>query len=109
MESEMIKVETYIPESHVDKLRDKLNQIEALTIDDIYDNCITTSKVTSYWRPLEGANPFLGEIGVISMEEEVKVEFCCNRDKMEQVVKIIKEVHPYEKPVIIIIPLVRME
>ncbi|KAF0091703.1 MAG: hypothetical protein FD141_1492 [Fusobacteria bacterium] len=102
----MIKVETYIPSSFIDQLREKLNEVGALTIDDIYDNCITTSKVTSYWRPLEGANPYLGELGVLDMEEEQKVEFCCNRDKMEQVVKIIKKVHPYEKPVIILIPLI---
>ncbi len=108
MQMEMIKVETYIPDSHIDELRDKLNQIGALTIDDIYDNCITTSKVTSYWRPLEGAKPFLGEIGVLTKEEEQKIEFCCNRDMMEKVVEVIKKVHPYEKPVINIIRLVRI-
>lgn len=106
---ETIKIETYIPASYINELREKLNGVGALTIDDIYDNCITTSKVTSYWRPLAGANPFLGEIGVLAKEEELKVEFCSNRDKMEQIVEIIKEVHPYEKPVIIIIPIVRME
>lgn len=105
----MIKVETYIPSSYIDELREKLNEVGALTIDDIYDNCITTSKVTSYWRPLDGANPFLGEIGILAKEEELKVEFCCNRDRMEHVVNIIKEVHPYEKPVIIIIPIIRVE
>lgn len=109
MLKEIIKVETYIPESHVDELRDKLNQIGALTIDDIYDNCITTTKVTSYWRPLDEANPFLGEIGVLAKEEEQKIEFCCNRDIMEQVIKAIKETHPYEKPVIILLPVIRME
>lgn len=109
MAIEMIKVETYIPVSHTDELRDSLNDIGALTIDDIYDNCITTIKVTSYWRPLEGANPYLGEIGVLAKEEEQKIEFCCNRDMMEKVVEVIKKVHPYEKPVIIITPILRME
>lgn len=108
MLKEIIKIETYIPDSHMDELRDRLNDIGALTIDDIYDNCITTSKVTSYWRPLEGANPFLGEIGVLAKEEELKIEFCCNRDMMKKVVEIIKEVHPYEKPVINIIGLVQI-
>ena len=105
----MIKVETYIPSSYIDELREKLNEVGALTIDDIYDNCITTSKVTSYWRPLDGANPFLGEIGILAKEEELKVEFCCNRDRMEHVVNIIKEVHPYEKKVIILKPIIRVE
>lgn len=105
MPKEMIKVETYIPDSYVDELRDKLNQIGALTIDDIYDNCLTTSKVISYWRPLKGANPFLGDIGVLAKEEEQKIEFCCNREMMDKVVEVIKKVHPYEKPVINIIRL----
>lgn len=109
MSKEIIKFEIYMPDSHIDELRNSLNQIGALTIDDIYDNCITTSKVISYWRPLEGANPYLGEIGILAKEEELKIEFCCKRDMMEKVVEVIKSVHPYEKPVIIIIPIIRME
>ncbi len=108
MSIETIKIETYIPSSYFDELRDNLNLIGALTIDQIYDNCITTSKVTSYWRPLDGANPFLGEIGVLSKEEELKIEFCCPKEKIEEVVKVIKEVHPYEKPVIILIPIINI-
>lgn len=106
MVSEMIKVESYIPESHIDELREKLNQIGALTIDEIYDNCMTTSKVTSYWRPLEGANPFLGEIGVLAREEELKIEFCCKENLMGKVIETIKKVHPYEKPVINVVRLI---
>ena len=105
MNNVMYKIETFIPEDHIIELREKLNSIGALTIDGIYDNCLTTTKVTSYWRPLKGANPFLGKVGELAMEEELKVEFCCQGTMMQIAVDAIKEIHPYEKPVIIVIPI----
>lgn len=99
------KIETFIPEEYVDKLRESLNAIGALSIGGNYDNCISVSKVTGYWRPLQGANPFKGNIGKVSSEEEYKVEFCCKSEVAEKAVETIKIVHPYEEPVINVIPL----
>ncbi len=100
------KIETYIPEESFLLLREKLNEIGALTIDKIYDNCITTSKVVSYWRPLKGSNPYSGEVGKVFQEDEIKVEFCCSRNLLNLVIDIIKNIHPYEKPVIIVMPII---
>ena len=80
-----------------------------MTIGGNYDNCMTVSKVIGSWRPLEGANPFEGSIGEICTAEEIKVEFCCKRDIVKAVVETIKRVHPYEVPVINIIPIVDIE
>ncbi|WP_446897280.1 cytochrome C biogenesis protein [Clostridium sp. LBM24168] len=102
---ENYKIETFIPEEYVDRLRESLNAVGALSIGGNYDSCISVSKVTGYWRPLEGANPFEGEIGKVSMEEECKVEFCCKSDLAKKAVETIKRVHPYEEPVINILPL----
>jgi hypothetical protein len=102
---ETYKVETFIPEEYVTKLRESLNEVGALTIGGNYDNCMSVSKVTGYFRPLKGANPFKGEIGKVSMVEECKVEFCCKSKIVDKAVTTIKEVHPYEEPVINIIPM----
>lgn len=105
MYSEQFKIETYIPETHVEPLRQALNAIGALNVGDRYDNCMAVSTVTGYWRPLAGANPYMGEPGQISREAEAKIEFACDRALVRQAVATIRQVHPYEEPVIHVLPL----
>lgn len=105
MEYALVKIETFIPEDYVNKLREELNNIGALTIDGCYDYCMSVSRVMGFWRPLEGADPFMGQIGEICAAEEAKAEFTCKREKYKEAVNTIRKVHPYEKPVINVIPL----
>lgn len=106
MEFNNVKFETYIPKNFIDTLRNTLNEIDALTIGN-YDSCMAYSKVTGSWRPLKGANPYEGELGKLCIANEYKVEFRCSIDLMEKAYKKIKEVHPYEEPVINVFPLLR--
>ncbi|PRR79884.1 putative GTP cyclohydrolase 1 type 2 [Clostridium liquoris] len=101
----VFKIETFIPEEYVKELRESLNHIGALTIGGNYDNCMAVSKVAGSWRPLNGSEPFNGEVGKICEAEEYKVEFCCNKEILKKAVDTIKRVHPYEVPVINIIPI----
>ncbi|MHB9946011.1 cytochrome C biogenesis protein [Clostridium botulinum] len=105
MEFELFKIETFIPEEYVKKLRKTLNYIGALTVGGNYDNCMTVSRVKGSWRPLGGSTPFNGDIGEICEAEECKVEFCCTREVLKNTITTIKKVHPYEIPVINIIPI----
>lgn len=105
MEFNNFKVETFIPEEYLKDLRRNLNDIGALTIGGNYDNCMSVSKVIGSWRPLNGANPFEGEVGEICEAEECKVEFCCKKEVLKKVIETIKKVHPYEVPVINTIPI----
>lgn len=105
MEFNNFKVETFIPEEYLKELRKSLNDIGALTIGGNYDNCMTVYKVTGSWRPLEGANPFEGELGKLCEAEECRVEFCCKKEVLKEAIKTIKKVHPYEVPVINTIPI----
>lgn len=106
MEINFLKVETFIPEEYLENLRKNLNDIGALTLGGNYDNCMSVSKVIGSWRPLEGADPFKGEIGKLCETEECKVEFCCRREVLKKAVDIIKKVHPYEYPVINVLPII---
>ncbi|HBC95644.1 MAG TPA: cytochrome C biogenesis protein [Clostridium sp.] len=105
MNYKVFKIETFIPENYVDRLRERLNSIGALSIGGNYDNCMSVSKVMGCWRPLKGAKPFLGNVGEVSREMECKMEFCCKGGIVKRAVETIKDVHPYEEPVINIIPL----
>ncbi|SUW00130.1 cytochrome C biogenesis protein [Brachyspira pilosicoli] len=105
MDFKKVKIEVYIPEEYRDKLREALNDIGVLGVGN-YDNVMSVTKVTGYWRPLKNANPFDGEINKLSKASEDKIEFATYINNIENAVKVIKEVHPYEEPVINIIPLI---
>lgn len=109
MEFSIFKVETFIPEEYVKKLRNNLNDIGALTIGGNYDNCMSMCKVIGFWRPLKGAEPFEGKIDELCEAEECKVEFCCRREIIKEAVEVIKKVHPYEIPVINVTPVLSAE
>jgi hypothetical protein len=98
------KLEIFIPASHVDALREALAQVGAGRIGN-YDRCCSVMDVRGYWRPLEGANPFQGEVGKAEMGTECKVEVNCQRELVREAIKAIRAVHPYEEPLINIIPL----
>ena len=97
MDFKKVKIEVYIPEEYRDKLREALNNIGVLGVGN-YDNVMSVTKVTGYWRPLKNANPFDGEINKLSKASEDKIEFAADIKNIENLVKVIKEVHPYEEP-----------
>jgi len=101
----MVKLEIFIPVSYMEPLREALHSAGAGALGN-YDSTLSYSIVKGCWRPLSGANPYDGEIGVLCEADEYKVEVCCLTEKLEQTINAVKAVHPYEEPVINIIPLV---
>jgi hypothetical protein len=100
-----VKLEIYIPETSIKHLQEVLHQVHAGHIGN-YDHCLSITNVRGYWRPLEGANPFQGHIGDITEGTECKVEVRCQRDFVSDALKAIRRIHPYEEPLINVIPLV---
>ena len=100
------KLEIYIPEIHLPQLQEALRQADAGHIGR-YDSCLSYSSVTGCWRPLPGTQPYAGTIGEISSEPELKVEVTCPTERVDAVIAAVKAVHPYEEPVICVIPLYR--
>ena len=104
MEFEKAKIETYIPETHLKALQKALQDVDAGHVGN-YDSCMSVSRVTGFWRPLEGSAPFMGSTNEISQEEELKIEVVIQAKDMEKTISAIRKVHPYEEPVINVIPL----
>lgn len=98
------KLEIFIPQTHLLQLQSTLQKVDAGHIGN-YDSCLSYSEVIGTWRPLEGAQPYLGKQNEISREPELKVEVRIETKKISETIKAIKEAHPYEEPVINIIPL----
>ncbi len=99
-----VKLEIFIPEEYALKVRDHLAKIGVGKIGN-YDHCVAITTVQGYFRPLPGANPFDGEIGRIQETTEAKIEFNCRRELVNEAINIIRRVHPYEEPLVNIIPL----
>jgi len=99
-----VKLEIYIPNSHFEPLREALRSAGAGAAGN-YDSVLSYSPVKGCWRPLPGANPYNGEIGVLCEADEYKVEVCCAVGALRQTIESIRVVHPYEEPVINVIPL----
>lgn len=100
-----VKLEIFIPQGYVDQVREELAKIGVGVIGN-YDHCLAITQVTGYFRPLEGADPFTGTVGEVSMVTEYKLEVNCRCGLIKEALKAIKESHPYEEPLINIIPLV---
>lgn len=99
-------MEIFIPESHLEALRKALQKADAGHIGN-YDSCLSYSPVTGCWRPLEGTHPYNGSVGSVSEAPELKVEVTVRRDRVDACLAAVKAVHPYEEPVINVIPLYR--
>jgi hypothetical protein len=99
-----VKLEIFIPQDHAMKIADALSEIGVGVIGN-YDHCVALTPVRGFFRPLPGSNPFEGEEGKLSEVAEYKLEVNCRRDLVNDAIKVIKRVHPYEEPLINIIPL----
>lgn len=99
-----VKFEVYLPEEAVQPIREALNQQGILRMGN-YDYVTSLTPVQGSWRPLPGAAPYRGEIGRLEEGSEYKLEFCCPLTLRQLAVQIIRELHPYEEPLIYILPL----
>lgn len=101
---QVFKISVYIPEDFVKELTEKVNE-EMEPLYPGYDFTFSMTKVTGMWRPLEGSDPFIGKIGEISVEEEVKVDFTVKEKDLRNIIRTIVSVHPYEEPAIDVVPM----
>lgn len=65
------KIEVYLPEEYLEAIRLALFAANAGIVGN-YDNVFATSQVTGHWRPMDGANPFQGEVGKLEIAPEIK-------------------------------------
>jgi len=99
-----VKLEIFTPQEYALKIRDELARIGVGVIGN-YDHCVAFYPIQGYYRPLPGAEPFEGEVGKISETVEYKVEVNCRRELVNEAIRTIRSVHPYEEPLINVVPL----
>jgi hypothetical protein len=102
--SPFFKLEIFAPAESVDEILEALAEAHAGEIGN-YDHCSTIMQVEGSYRPLEGSKPFVGEEGKMYYGGECKIEINCRENYLMEAIQAVREVHPYEEPVINVIPL----
>lgn len=63
----------------------------------LYDSCSFEYAGVGQFRALVGADPFVGEMGELTMVKEIKVEMMVQAEHVEACKKAMLEAHPYEE------------
>lgn len=94
-----------IPEESTNNLRNIICK-ENVGIIGNYTHCTTSTKCIGTFKPNKDANSYIGENNKLEFVNEEKLEFICDIKNAKNIITKIKEIHPYEEPVIDIIPLI---
>jgi dinuclear metal center YbgI/SA1388 family protein len=90
------KLYTFVPQTHLDKVRDALFTAGAGDISH-YSECSFTSPGTGTFKPGEGTHPYSGAVGVRQNVDEIKLEVILPRYKSSAVLQALFRSHPYEE------------
>jgi hypothetical protein len=92
----------YVPATHGRKVRDALAEAGAGKIGN-YEACSFTLTGTGRFKPLKESDPSIGKEGTLEEVEEERIEVMLSvkdAKHLKKFVDAVKEVHPYEEPVI---------
>ena len=96
MNSKLVKLVFFAPSTHADIVRKAMGDAGAGKMGN-YSHASWSSVGYGRCVPLEGSKSAYGEIGKLQVVEEERIETLCPREKVKDVVKAIKKVHPYEE------------
>ena len=92
----MYKLNYYVPQDSKEKTKEALFNIGVGRYDN-YECCCFETQGTGQFKPIEDANPHIGELDKIERVREYKVEMICSDELIREAVKVLKESHPYEE------------
>lgn len=108
IEINKVKIVVTIPYENAIEVRDAICEAGAGVIGN-YTYCSISTKCIGTSKPNDDANPYIGKANQLELIEEEKLEVVCDVKKVKNVLKKLREVHPYEEPAIDIIPLIEEE
>ena len=103
-EDMLLKLVTFVPESHVEIVREALFNAGCGHIGN-YDSCSYSVKGEGTFRAGEDTNPYCGKVGELHQETELRIETILPFFKKTVALKALINVHPYEEPAFDIYPL----
>ncbi len=94
----LLKLVTFVPESHWESLKKALFSAGAGTIG-AYDSCSFSVLGTGTFRATESCHPYVGETGIEHFEKEMRLEVIVPDCRRNEVIEALLQEHPYEEPV----------
>ena len=93
----MYKLTVFIPEPNLEPVKQALFDAGAGHIGN-YSHCCWQVKGTGQFMPRAGSQPHIGEQNSIEQVTEWRVEMVVAKEKISEVIKALKQAHPYETP-----------
>ena len=93
----MLKIEFYVPPSHVEEVKQALFAAGAGRIG-CYDCCAWQVLGEGQYRPAAGSRPYQGQPGELERVPEYKVEMVCAEQHLDAALRALLAAHPYEEP-----------
>ena len=87
----------YVPESHLDTVKNAVFAAGAGAIGD-YKNCCWQVLGQGQFQPMAGSQPFICQQGQLEEVAEWRVEMVVAAAHIESTVAVLKAAHPYEEP-----------
>lgn len=98
------KLAVYVPKDNAYDLLLAISKAGAGHIG-AYSHCSFMTEGEGTFKPLEGANPYIGKVGTIEKVQEIKLETIVPNAILSSVIKAMLKAHPYEEVAYDIIPL----
>jgi hypothetical protein len=104
MTSHKVMIVAGAPHAYINQILDAIASVGGSILGD-YTHCAFTNTGRGQFKPGASASPHTGEKEQINRVDETRIETFCDLDKARAVVQAIRAAHPYEEPVIYLIPL----
>ncbi len=92
------------PHEAVDRILEAISKAGGGIIGN-YSHCAFVVNGQGRFKPNAIANPHIGAIGQVNAVDEAQIQTFCPRASAKAVVEAIRAAHPYEEPVIYLLPL----
>lgn len=104
----MLKLIYYVPDSHLESTKQAIFSAGAGGIGN-YEHCAWQVKGIGQFKPVKGADPYIGEVGELEQVDEWRVETIVIEENAKAVAKALKASHPYEEPAFEFIQIIEIE
>jgi len=93
----MYRINFYVPLEQAETVKQAMFEAGAGRIG-LYEHCCWQTMGQGQFKPMQGSNAFIGEVGQLEQVDELKVEMVCEARYIRNVLKAMIEAHPYEEP-----------
>lgn len=100
---ELVKLAVFVPAGHEEKVTEALFRFSASI--GAYSDCSFRCPGTGTFKPLDGAQPLIGQVGTRAYVEEVRVEVLLQKRDLSAALAALVKAHPYEEPAFDLYPL----